>query len=52
MVDLATSAKQEVDNWPAWKRENMGVSPPSGTTDSRTSGIRSAESATIKKLKK
>jgi hypothetical protein len=38
MVDLATSAKREVDTWPAWKKENMGVSQSSGTRESRSSG--------------
>lgn len=25
MVDLATSAKQEVNAWPAWKKESFGI---------------------------
>jgi len=52
MVDLATSAKREVDSWPAWKKENMGVSQSSGTGASQSSGGRHLHSPILKKLKK
>jgi hypothetical protein len=43
MVDLATSAKQGVDAWPTWKKENMGVVAPSSPGKTGNADAKSAQ---------